>query len=872
MTWNSDMISAHVLMVGVNEADGCALNSALSGTGILWKSSSWSDLNTALASLPEVAESTAVILMNVERGEIPSSGILSRWSEEFPGVPCVLTAPQGSADRVVEFIRAGVEELLIKDEAKEYLTLLPPVLDRMVRREAERRFLGSLRDTHRDHLSRTRTLFRLATEVLAETNAEGLLQRVVDAARELTGAKLGTSGHRYRDGVFQVRASSRAADAPPCPSSARFQTERGGVYLDLLSVSPSIRLTDRELRNHPAWQGLPEGHVLLKGLLGARLVGRDGKAGGVIMVSHKEWGEFTEEDEALLIQLATLASLGLRHVEARGDAERRAEEAEKGRRVLEALMEHVPEGITIAGGSGLDTLRVSRYGSRLLGCSSEELENVPIERHAERFGLFRCDGITRPEVGELPLARAVLKGEIVTDEEWVMEGRDGSRLILLCNAGPIQDHQGTTTGGIIAWRDISTLKAIQASLSKSRDELEARVSERTSELAKVNEDLVGTVAELREVETALERQKELLQGIIDNIPVMICLYDSQGDAKWVNREAQRVLGWSLSDVKGMLKIRASELHPTRCLGALGTPGNQGGAWYDTVVRVKDGRAVNTSWANVRLSDGSQVAIGIDITDRKLSEEALKRYSACLEWSNRELEDFAFVASHDLQEPLRKIHSFGELLNARYAHHLDEEARDYLTRMQNASKRMQGLIRGLLEYSRVVTQAKPFVSVSLSAVVQEVLSDLVTRLEQTGGRVEVGDLETIQADTNQMRRLFQNLIANALKFHGERKPLIRIQGCYVDSRTHRPVRHRGTWYQVSVQDNGIGIEEKDLDRIFFPFQRVHGNTVYEGTGIGLAICRKIVERHAGAITVKSTPGMGTTFTVILPAVHQGDIDN
>jgi signal transduction histidine kinase len=239
-------------------------------------------------------------------------------------------------------------------------------------------------------------------------------------------------------------------------------------------------------------------------------------------------------------------------------------------------------------------------------------------------------------------------------------------------------------------------------------------------------------------------------------------------------------------------------------------------------------------------------------------QRLEESYAALESRNRELQDFAFVASHDLQEPLRKIQAFGERLKTRYETSLGEEGRDYLNRMSNAAKRMQDLIQALLSYSRVTTKTEPFAKVDLNQVIKEVGTDLETRIEQTGGQVRVeSTLPTVEADPNQMRQLFQNLIGNGLKFHREEKPLIKIHG--------QSASFGGT-YRIFVEDNGIGFDEKYLDRIFTPFQRLHGRDTYEGTGIGLAICRKIVERHGGSITATSMPGKGSTFIVNLPVVQ------
>ena len=246
-----------------------------------------------------------------------------------------------------------------------------------------------------------------------------------------------------------------------------------------------------------------------------------------------------------------------------------------------------------------------------------------------------------------------------------------------------------------------------------------------------------------------------------------------------------------------------------------------------------------------------------------SEEERESYVKKLAQSNRELEDFAFIASHDLQEPLRKIQTFGDRVKEKWGEGLGEGGRDYLARMQNAAFRMQALINGLLTYSRVTSRPEPFSQVPLTPLVQEVVSDLAVRVDEAGARVEVGKLPVIESSPQQMRQLFQNLLGNSLKYRSQEKPVIRVSANQVDDPAGKKNDPGGPWVKIHVKDNGIGFEEKYLDRIFQPFQRLHGRSEYEGTGIGLAICRKIVERHGGTITAKSAPGRGATFIVTLP---------
>ncbi|MCB0066625.1 MAG: HAMP domain-containing protein [Caldilineaceae bacterium] len=235
-------------------------------------------------------------------------------------------------------------------------------------------------------------------------------------------------------------------------------------------------------------------------------------------------------------------------------------------------------------------------------------------------------------------------------------------------------------------------------------------------------------------------------------------------------------------------------------------------------------------------------------------------------SNRELQEFAFVASHDLQEPLRKIQAFGDRLLERYAPLLDERGQDYLRRMQASSERLQTLIDALLTYSRITTKAQPFVPTDLNQIAVDVLADLDTRIAETGGRVCVGELATVCADPLQMRLLIQNLVGNALKFHHpERSPHVTVTGAWRDNQdVSSPNGHDvRRVYALQVSDNGIGFERDYAERIFQMFQRLHGRSEYEGTGVGLAICRKIVERHGGTIVATAEPGRGATFMILLP---------
>ncbi len=589
----------------------------------------------------------------------------------------------------------GVAELETLAHALNRMALEINVREAKIERERERA---------EDLAMRLEQLVRISGDVLSATTMQGLLQKMVDAAREITGANLGTSGHGYVEGAFEVGATSRSSKTSPCPPGRIFKVERGGVYLDLISKERTLRLTHGELESHASWWGLPPGHAPLRGLLGASLLDREGNAKGLIMVSDKKEGEFTAEDEILISELALLASLGMQHIEA-------------------------------------------------------------------------------------------------------------------------------------------------------RQSVEEQVEDRTRELVFLNEQLMREIEERKEIEDALDRQRELLQKIVDNIPVMVCFYDADDEIRIINREFENLLGWSSEDAKGKDLMAMLYPDPEYRKHAIRFMQNAEPGWRDFTVADRNGNTLHTSWANAKLSDGSRIGIGIDISWRIQVEQALKAYATQLEWSNRELQDFAFVASHDLQEPLRKIQAFGDLLRVQHEKELGEDGNDYLQRMQSAATRMRTLIDALLSYSRVTTKGQPFSRVDMEEIVREAVSNLEMRIEETGAHVEWKNLPEIEADPAQMMQIFQNLIGNGLKFNESDRPKIGIEG--------RESEGEEGPCEIRVGDNGIGFDEKYVDRIFSPFQRLHGRSEYEGTGMGLAICRKIVERHNGTITAQSRPQSGSTFIIRLP---------
>jgi PAS domain S-box-containing protein len=402
------------------------------------------------------------------------------------------------------------------------------------------------------------------------------------------------------------------------------------------------------------------------------------------------------------------------------------------------------------------------------------------------------------------------------------------------------------------------------------------------DIVRLQEQNEQSLRERRQTEEALrvseERFRLLVEGVKD---YAILLLSPTGHVLTWNAGAQQIKGYRAEEIVGQ---HFSRFYPEDAI-TRGWPAWElqraaaDGRFEDEGWRLrKDG---SRFWANVVLTALRDAAGNLkgfakvtrDLSERKQAEEKLKAFTRQLQRSNLDLELFASVAAHDLQEPLRKIQAFGDRLQTKCGDALGEQGREYLDRMLTSAQRMRALINDLLTFARLTTKAGPFEPVDLARVAREVVSNLEARIQQTAGRVEVGPLPTVDADPSQMRQLLQNLIGNALKFHrpGE-PPVVKVEGELLPEPAS-PFKGQGrSLCQIRVQDNGIGFEEKYLDRIFEVFQRLHGRHEYEGTGVGLAICRKIAERHGGSITARSAPAQGATVLVTMPSKQANEEKN
>lgn len=364
-------------------------------------------------------------------------------------------------------------------------------------------------------------------------------------------------------------------------------------------------------------------------------------------------------------------------------------------------------------------------------------------------------------------------------------------------------------------------------------------------------------SEIRSLEKTAN-SNDLLESILENIGAGIIALRSNGEFLVYNQNAVRILGdapdalmsnWSR--VSGLFQADQVTLLPQQSNPFV--KAMRGDYIEKEEIFVRNHSLPSGAWCSVSIrpfrtlsGDAGGVIILEDITDRKRLADEINR-------SNRDLQQFAYVAAHDLQEPLRSIVGFGELLEKRVGGSLDEKSLDYLRRILGAAKRMQQLVSALLAYARVETRAKPKELCDCSSIVHAVLSDMSSMIEAAHAHISVDTLPSIMADRSQVSQLFSNLIANALKYKGDSSPEIHI----------RCTDELHAFHHFSVSDNGIGIDMQFAERIFVLFQRLHSKTEYEGVGIGLSLCKKIVERHGGNIWIESEPGVGTQVHFTIP---------
>jgi len=364
------------------------------------------------------------------------------------------------------------------------------------------------------------------------------------------------------------------------------------------------------------------------------------------------------------------------------------------------------------------------------------------------------------------------------------------------------------------------------------------------------------IAGLEALETELKESNELFRMLFHSSPIGIYIVQD-GDFRIVGHQFARIAGYSEDELIGTPSLRIVLPEDRSAVRENAVKMLRGERSLGYEFRIVTKRAV-VKWVMETVApvsyQGGRATLGnlVDITERKQAEEESKRVMEQIKRSNAELEQFAYVVSHDLQEPLRMVASYTQLLARRYRDKLDADANDFIAYAVDGAERMRVLLNDMLDYSRVGTRGKPFKLTYCEGVLHQAITNLKVAIEESGALVTHDYLPTLIADEVQLMQLFQNLIGNAIKFRSQKPPRIHVSA---ETRSN-------TWL-FSVRDNGIGIDPQHAQRIFEMFKRLHTREEYPGTGMGLAICKKIVERHGGHIWVHSQPGQGSTVYFTIP---------
>jgi two-component system, chemotaxis family, sensor kinase Cph1 len=501
---------------------------------------------------------------------------------------------------------------------------------------------------------------------------------------------------------------------------------------------------------------------------------------------------------------------------------------------LESIIENIPNMIFIKSADELNFEMINKAGEQLLGHSKEELLG---KNDYDFFPKDEADFFTEKD-------REVLKNKKLLDipEETINTKNLGKR-ILHTTKIPLLDNDGDPQYLLGISEDITELKQAETSLNRSNADLELKVQERTSEILNSQEKLRQTN----------RYNRELLEVSIDPLVTI----GSDGNITDVNRAVELITGYSREQIIGTDFSNYFTDYDKAKAGFKEVFRKGFVKNYALEIRHKNGHITHVLYNATIYKDENGDIIGVfaaarDISQLKRAENKLQNVINKLEISNKELKEFAYVASHDLKEPLRMIKSFLMLLERKNADSLSDEANDYIKYAIDGADRMDMMINDLLEYSSVENKEIEFNYLNSKKIVEQVLNNLKPFIEENNAVVVVDSLPVIYANEPQMVQLFQNLISNGIKYCDKKIPKVHISSFSKDNN-----------YVFSVKDNGIGIDKDQLKRIFVIFQRLHTRDEYNGTGIGLAISKKIVKNHRGNIWALSEPGVGTTFSFTIP---------
>ncbi|RDI70091.1 PAS domain S-box protein [Halopelagius longus] len=476
------------------------------------------------------------------------------------------------------------------------------------------------------------------------------------------------------------------------------------------------------------------------------------------------------------------------------------------RDLTEQILETAPVSICVLD-SNREFVRANQQALDLLGADQPSVEGSSIESK----NLYDGAGNLVPN-DERPWTRVIDTGQPVYDFHCRSDWTEGDRRWLSINVVPLEGMVGDDNGVVVAIEDITAQKERERQLEERKSELETELSE-----------------------------------ILGRISDAFFALDDEWRFTHLNERAAELFGLSQS---GFVGRSFWEEFPERSDGRL---------WEEFCEAMETQAPVNFELYDERLEAWLEYNVypsksGLSIYIHDITER--KEYQRKLEESNERLEQFAYASSHDLQEPLRMVSSYLRLIENRYGDELDEEGREFLEFAVDGADRMRDMIRSLLKYSRVETRGEPLEPVDLNDVLDEVRNDLERAITESDAVVTAETLPTVKGDDSQLRQVFQNLLENAIEYSGDEPP-----------RVHVAAERSGERWEISVTDEGIGIDSEDEDRVFEVFQRLHTREEYDGTGIGLALCERIVERHGGEISLDSAPGEGSTFSFTLPSTNE-----
>jgi PAS domain S-box-containing protein len=511
--------------------------------------------------------------------------------------------------------------------------------------------------------------------------------------------------------------------------------------------------------------------------------------------------------------------------------ERKAAELElrQQRERLLTMLASINNGVIATNSEGMVEI-INPAGEALTGWKQADAAGKPAD------AVFKIvDGVTHEAV-ENPITQ-VLKTHVGINplKSMLLINRDGQEIQIDHNAAPIKDQNGELVGAILAFWD----------------DTERRRSEN----------------ELLRLTMLVETQRRRFQHILNSLPGIVWESSNQNDTHtqkldFVSNYAEKMLGYPVKDWLSVPNFGQQIMHPDDIESSI----EQGRKYFesgDSTMTVQyrciaqDGRIVPVETYLTLLKDDKGQVLGtcglvLDVSQCKEAEAALEQYALDLKHSNEQLEQFAYVASHDLQEPLRMITSYLQLLESRYKDQIDEDANEFIAFAVDGASRMKTLINDLLAYSHVKTDERDFSRFETETALQQALTNLQVVIEENQAKITCDTLPAVKGNEMQFVQLFQNLLSNAIKFRSDQPPEIHISASRVKN-----------YWQFAVRDNGIGIEPQYKDRIFVIFQRLHTKEEYKGTGIGLAICKKVVEYHGGRIWIESQPNTGTTFYFTVP---------